>query len=146
MVDVDVEIQGADELARALRTLARDLRPEVMAAIENASKHADDLFAAGARTTLPSQGGLADKVADVRWAIKASHDEIRIHPDDSPYDLTRINEGRLLHPVWGDRDVWVEQEIRPGWAEEPTERQERAIADAVDEAAEHLAKNIERTT
>lgn len=146
---VDVELRGGEgfeRLARALHAAAPDLQPEVMAAIRKAAEPAEQRFQSAASTNLPSEGGLARDVARVHWAIDAARDEIRIHPTDSPYDLTRLNEGRLAHPVYGNRDVWVEQDIEPGWAEEPTADQERAIADAVEAAERDLVNKIERNT
>ena len=46
-----------------------------------------------------------------------------------------LNEGRLRHPVWGHRDRWVDQRVRPGWWDRSVAdmRWEGSVYRAVDE-------------
>jgi hypothetical protein len=36
-------------------------------------------------------------------------------------DLAAIDKGRVRHPVFGNRKVWVVQQVRPGFFSRPTD-------------------------
>ncbi|HET9969070.1 MAG TPA: hypothetical protein VFQ68_12625 [Streptosporangiaceae bacterium] len=57
--------------------------------------------------------------------------------------LRRLDAGQLAHPLWGDREKWYDQAVKPGWftgpceAAEPRVRAEleKALADVAAKAA-----------
>lgn len=57
-------------------------------------------------------------------------------------DLAAMNDGRLRHPVFGNKGHWVEQSIRPGFFDDAmdkgSEDVRRALIDAVDAALAKL--------
>jgi hypothetical protein len=60
-----------------------------------------------------------------------------------PWDQKKLprhmNRGKWRHPVFGNRDVWVEQTFTPGWFDKPVREHRPAVREAIEaEMAEWL--------
>ena len=93
-----------------------DLRRMLLARIRTAGKPTIAAVQARARATLPQGGGFADLVAanvGVRSSLAGSGAMVRVRRNKTrPTDrtLVQIDEtGTWRHPVYGNRDHWVEQ-------------------------------------
>jgi hypothetical protein len=123
MASVDIRVVGADKLARLSRALKdagdKDLRRELGAGLRRAARPMRETFKAGALGFLPHRGGLAEEVAvGMRFTTKVgtgANPSVRITASLPGHDLPAINRGRLRKPVFGNRKVWVTQQIRPGF-------------------------------
>lgn len=124
---VDLSVEGADEFQRLARQLRdageKDLRRELFRGIERAVKPLKEAAKDSARQRLPRGGGLADKVAAAKFSTKKRTGKdpgIRLTAK-GPIDVEALDRGRLRHPVFGNRRVWVNQTVPAGWFTEPVE-------------------------
>ena len=119
----DFEIRGAQDLARLSKNLKdagrNDLRKELLKGVRESGASAVLAIRDSALENLPKRGGLAAKVAaekaSVRstWAASGARVQLRRKRGRG------LNEGRLRHPVYGNRDVWVQQPVNPNWFDDP---------------------------
>lgn len=118
---VDLTISGADRLERIGRQLKasgnKDLRKELLAGIQRAAKPLKAVAQEAARSELPKKGGLNEFVASGKWSVRTRsggrNPGVTVVGKKSGHDVAAINRGRLRHPVFGHRAVWVTQTIRP---------------------------------
>lgn len=150
----DVRVVGAERFAQVARELKaagdKGLRRELFKGLNRATKPLKAAAKQSARSTLPSRGGLAARVAGASFRTKsraAKNPFVRIVATDSSgrsANLLALDAGRNRHPVHGNRAVWVQQAVTPGWFTRPmTEGAELArteIAAAVDAVAAQLTR------
>ena len=145
--------QGARELetvARRMKAVGRgDLRKELLKGIRVAAKPAVQDVKASARANLPRRGGLADQVArssfGVRTRLTGNSAGVRIAGTSrSVKSLRAINEGRLRHPVFGNRKVWREQRLEPGFFTDPIEKRAPEIRRGIQQVMTKIANDVER--
>lgn len=153
----NIVVTGADELeslGRQLKELGdKDLRRELFRGFSRATKPLKADVKRSALQSLPSGGGLNRWVADARLAtrtrVSGKTVGVRIAGSRSnkqlrKSDLNAINRGRLRHPVFGNRKVWVTQEVKPGWFSEPlvagADEVRRELVQVMDGIAERLAR------
>jgi hypothetical protein len=149
---IEVHQVGANKLSdlgKALRAAgAKDLRKELLAAMQRTAK---PLKAAGRRAAaerLPHSGGLADRVASGKFTARTSTSAksagVRIVAK-AGMDLPAMDRGRLRHPVYGT-GAWVSQNIQPGWFSGALEEQAPAVRvellAAIDEVAQKLEARL----
>lgn len=138
---VDLRVEGADDFQRVARELREvgdvELRRELYRGIERAVKPLKEAARDAARQRLPHRGGLAEKVAKSKFSTRRRSGRdpgIKIVAKD-PIDLASIDRGRLRHPVFGNRRVWVNQSVPAGWF---TDAMEKGAADVRRELLEVL--------
>lgn len=150
----EVELRGAadvDALVRRLRTHGDGvaIRKELMRGINSVTKSVREDMRASIAPSLPSRGGLASLVyAKTRLTTQAAYGKnagVRIRANNRAYDLRRLNEGRLRHPVFGDRSTWVEQTegINPGFLDEPFEKSKPEVARGIQRVLADIARRVE---
>lgn len=145
----DFEIRGTHDLAtmaRRLKAAGRgDLRKELLAGIRESGKKAVPDIRRVAADTLPKRGGLADKVASqpysVRTSLALSGAKVSI-VGRGMKELSDIDEGRLRHPVFGDRSRWSQQSVTPGFFSQTIARRAPAIRDDIEKSMGHIAAEI----
>lgn len=147
---MDLRIEGADQLDAAARRLraagsaGKGLRKEMLAGIRAAAK--PTVAAVKANTaTLPQRGGLGRRLRTgigVRTVTSGQRVGVRI-VSRHKYSVNRINRGRLRHPVFGHRDRWATQNVRPGWFTDPIEKDIDQLRHAVVDAVERVARRVE---
>lgn len=150
----DFEVRGSDDvdaLVRRIRTHAdaKALRKELYAGLNRVTKDVREDMKASIGPSLPSRGGLAALVmAKASLSTSAAGGRsagVRIRARNKDYDLARLNAGRLRHPVWGNREVWVEQTagITPGFLDEAFEKKKPEIAREVSRVLDEIARKVE---
>lgn len=121
------------ELTKALNKATEELRRD---ALENAGE------------VLPQRGGLAERVestAKLSTRRRSGRNPgIRIMAKGMPGLEQMDRRGRLRHPVWGNRNVWVTQEIKPGWFTEPMQDGKPEVAYRIEQALDELAVELAR--
>lgn len=135
---LDMRVRGAEKLSELSRELKRvankDLQKELRAGLKAAVKPALRDAADSARATLPSRGGEAALVASTKFTISVRavgrHAGVRVKARDKR-DVEAINRGRLRHPVYGNRNRWVTQNVQAGWFDRP-----------MDAAGPHVVKEL----
>ena len=153
MPAVGLETRGADDLAKLARRLKevgdKGLRRELYRGMQRATK---PMKAAGRRAALadfPQRGGLNVRIARSRMSTKTRTAGKSLGVAivvSSPLDLKAIERGRVRHPVFGNRKVWVTQDVKPHVitgafaADEPQARREilAAIGDVARKLEAHL--------
>ena len=145
----EVSIRGAEDLAKAAKQIKemgdKTLRRELTRAIREASKPAQAAIRASALEELPKRGGLAAKVASSRVTTKirtsARTAGVRIQATNL-HDIAAMNRGRLRHPVFGNKNVWVNQKIKPGWFTDPANATRPVAQQRVRAAMERVQANL----
>jgi len=145
-----IEVRGADQLGDLSRRLKaagdKGMQRELYAAINRATKPMKEAVKRSAATELPRRGGLAETVAggkfrtQRRTSKKASG--VRIVATGK-LDIRGMDRGRLRHPVFGNRSVWVTQQIAAGWWTRPLEHAAPAVRVDLEKAMDVIAKKIE---
>lgn len=151
---MDFEVRGADDvdaLVRRIRTHAdaKALRRELYAGLNRVTKGVRADMKANIGPSLPSRGGLAAlvmaKVSLTTQAASGRNAGVRIRARHGDYDLKRLNQGRLRHPVFGNRGVWVQQTegVDPGFLDEAFDKNKPEIARGVRRVLEEIARKVE---
>ena len=151
----DVELRGADDvdaLVRRIRTHAdaKELRKELYAGLNRVTKGVREDMKASIGPSLPSRGGLAALVmAKASLTSTASTGRnagvrIRARRRDGG-DLKRLNEGRLRHPVFGNREAWVQQTagVDGGFLDEAFDKNKAEVARGVQRVMADIARKVE---
>jgi prophage DNA circulation protein len=146
-------IRGAEQLEAVGRRLkgaaGAPLRRELLKGIRTGAKGTVQAIRDEARSTLPQSGGLAALVAGgqfgVRTRLTGQSAGVRIVGSSrSVRALRQLNAGRLRHPVYGNRNVWVSQGVEPGFFDRPIEKDVPTIRAAVDRAMSDVSRKIEK--
>lgn len=142
---MDVVITGGDELyavAKRLRGADKVIRKEMLQGIRDGAKPVTAAVKANAQSILPHRGGLAALISKssvrVQTNTSAGKAGVRIVAKN-PKNIYGMDQGRLRHPVFGDRTTWVEQSIPAGWFTKP-------IKASADTFRGHIVKAIERAS
>jgi hypothetical protein len=148
----DFEIRGADQflaLSKALKHAGRtELRKELNKGIKRAAKPLIPKARAEALRRLPQSGGLAKQVAKeparVQVRTGARTAGVRVVVGRRRGGARQANRGVIRHPVFGNRDVWVNQRVPSGWFDDPMKDAAPAIRRDVEQALEDVAEQIVR--
>lgn len=142
-----IEIQGADQLARLSKQLReaadKGLQRELSKAISTATQPLKGAARESARKTLPRHGGLNEKVANSRFSTRRRANGLRIQAQNA-YALRRLDEGIAQHPVFGNRQNWVTQQVRPGWWSTPVKELAPKAREEISQAMQRVADQIGR--
>lgn len=145
----EFSIRGAEDLAKAAAAIKatgnRTLKRELARAIREAAKPATLAIKASALAELPRRGGLGKKVAASRVSTRvrtsARSAGVRVQATNL-HDIAAMNRGRLRHPVFGNRQVWVNQEIKAGWFSDPADATKPVAQQRVRAAMERVQNQL----
>lgn len=148
----DFEVKGAEhflELSKALKRAGQTaMRKELHAGMRRAAKPLIAKTRAEARRRLPKGGGLADQVAKepqrVQVRTGARSAGVRLAVSNKAGGARAANRGKIRHPVFGNRDVWVDQKVPAGWFDDPAEAEAPQIRRELDRAVRDIVAQIER--
>lgn len=71
--------------------------------------------------TTKASGSVADRAAAMRFSVKSRAGRnpavtvVAVDRKGKSVDLNELDQGRLKHPVYGNRKVWVTQPVKAGW-------------------------------
>lgn len=113
------DMSAINRVIASLGRAARKTDEDLAAGLRVAAGVAEATAAANALSRLPRRGGLARDVAGSRFAIKSQRgsDSVSVSlvvTSDDRYDLERLDQGVVKHPVYGD-PPWVRQTVPAGW-------------------------------
>ncbi len=133
----DLRKAGAVGLRRELhKALQRQARPVIRAVRESAASR------------LPRSGGLAGRVAKASITVRGStarNPSIRIIAKEragASIDVQALDEGRVRHPLFGNRKHWYAQPVRPGWFTEPLTGHAEAFRAGLGDAIDAIEREI----
>ena len=145
------EVRGADqffELSKALKHAGRtELRKELNKAMRVGAKPLIPKARAEAMRRLPQRGGLAKQVSKepARVQTRTGKDPgVRIVVGKRNGGARQANRGVIRHPVFGNRDVWVDQQVKPGWFDDPMKASAPEIRRALEQGIEVVAARVVR--
>lgn len=134
-----------DALAQRLSTAGTNLDRIIGETVDRELGTLPEAVRASALRTLPSSGGLNQRVAGrVRPQKRASAREVTVFAVGSKglKELAALDRGKLRHPVYGNREAWVSQSVpRKFWTRPLLERAD-AIKRAVKARMKRLADEI----
>ncbi|MEV6614268.1 hypothetical protein AB0N31_10670 [Streptomyces sp. NPDC051051] len=139
----------AEEDGKQLRKeLARDMREALKPGAAAAKSAVMAVSSAGLPTAPALRSSVAKKIRPEvklggRWSgarVKAFKTKnIRGFPN-APKRLNRA--GGWRHPVYGNREIWVQQHGKTGWFDEAFQGREGVYKQAVEAAMENMARRI----
>jgi uncharacterized protein YbjT (DUF2867 family) len=125
---------GQDDLARELTAAMRRGVAPVPGQIRDGLKpHLPDRYAADLADVdvkVIARSGSATTDAAVSVYAKASGKQRR---------LKNLDEGRLTHPVFGNREHWATQAVQPGWFTGPCEEAAPRVRAELEQALRDVA-------
>lgn len=149
-----LRISGGDELAALARDLKaagnKDLRKEMLRGLRTAARPAVGAVRASAEAILPHTGGLAHAVATsaitTRTTTSARSAGVRVVATGKQHahNIRRLDEGKLRHPVFGNRNAWVDQDVPPHWFTRPLEQLEPTVQVAMRRVLTNVARQLEQ--
>jgi hypothetical protein len=143
------KVSGADDLNLLAKRLkeqsGNELKKELLRGLRETNKPTIGRIKDSARSNLPKRGGLADRVARESIGTRT-----RLTGDSAGVRIQRkrgrsLNEGRLRHPVFGNRKVWKEQSVSKDWFDKPIEDDAPAIRRGLQRVMEDIAAKIARS-
>jgi hypothetical protein len=136
------------ELDKAISDAAEPLKQEIRLGLRPhmPNRYADvlnaDLRLTISKRTGPDPGVTLRATAAPGRAASSSHARRSL----TGRKLARLNEGRLTHPLWGNREHWYTQAITPAFFTGPAEasapRVRRAILDAMNRIADRVTRKV----
>lgn len=147
----DFEIQGADQflkLSKALKHAGRtELRKELNKRMRDGAKPLIPKARAEALSRLPQRGGLAKQIAKEPARVQTrtgSDPGVRLVVGRKRGGARSANRGFIRHPVFGNRENWVDQQVKPGWFDDPMQASAPDIRKALQQGIEEVADKIVR--
>ncbi len=117
----DLTIRGGDglvSLAGKLDTIGRQgLAPAMESGLMLATTPLVAAARRNAEAVLPKRGGYGREVADSPITVIPLHrtDTAAVKITALGHDPRLDTQGRLRHPVYGNRNVWRQQKVPAGW-------------------------------
>lgn len=153
-MESSLRIEGAEQLERVARELKdlgdKDLRKELFRGFNRATKPLKAAVRASAEVRLPKRGGLNRFVASSRLSTRTratgKNVGVRIVAAKGDSDVEAIDRGRLRHPVFGNRKVWVTQQVTPGWFTAPLVAGERIVQYELLKVLDDVERGLSRGT
>lgn len=139
----------AEEDGKQLRKeLARDMRDALRPGAAQAKNQIMSMASAGLSTAPGLRSAVAKKIRPEvklggRWSgarVKAFKTKNVRHFPNAPKRLNRA--GGWRHPVFGNRDVWVNQHGKVDWFDRSFQGREGTYKAAVEAAMENMARRI----
>lgn len=140
-VGIDLKLAGIDDLAalgQALKDAGdKELRRELLRAGQRLTKPVKDNIKKHAVTDLPRRGGLnrwVESRLNIKTQVRLSGKNVGIRivsAGKGTVDMRAINNGKVRHPLFGDRDHWYLTAVRPGF-----------VARAIDEMADDVREEF----
>ena len=145
----DFEITGTDDFLKLSKALKRagqgDLRKELNKGLKKAAEELIPLAREAARDELPSAGGMNERVAKARMRVKVSTGRdpgVSIVAGRPGSGARGAEFGKVRHPVFGNRDVWVTQAVPAHWLTDTISRSRHLVVPKLEEALERVARKV----
>lgn len=148
----DFEVRGAEKFAKVAKDLKRlgdkGLSKELYAGLNRATKPLKAEAKKSAQDNLPKAGGLNRRVARARFSTRrrtGRNPGVQIVAKGMD-QLALMDQGRVRHPVWGNRRRWVNQPIpeAEGWFTTPMEEGKPEAQREIVKTLNSVAKKIPR--
>lgn len=133
-------------IGKELKGAPQELRRELFRGINRATKPARQQALAELVDVLPDSGGASTVIRkntklNTRRNMRGRNVGVRITAK-SPRTVQLMNRGILRHPVFGNRSIWVNQDIKPGWFTRPMENSADDVRSEIMSAVERVTNQI----
>lgn len=153
----DLEVRGTEEFVRVAKALnaqgsaGRGLKKELMTAIKAAAKPMENEVRDHVAQYLPDRyAPIISKGLVVRPSQKTTGKSVGLKllgyaPGQSRRrQIKVIDGGTLRHPVYGNREAWVDQKVKKGFWSEPLQRAREKPAKEIRRAIQTVAEKIKK--
>lgn len=123
-------------MAAGFRMATTPLRPAVLAEVPKA-------MPSGYAPTLSRSLQFRTQVRDFKHVARATW---RVYGDGQKErrDVPSLNRGVLRHPLYGNRQWWVDQKVRKGFVDRPLDRLGADVRREMNKVVDQVAKKIAR--
>jgi hypothetical protein len=149
---MELEVRGAIQLAalsmrlRAGGESGKGLRRELFAAIQRGTKVVKADVQDSWSQNAPHRGGLSQRPLRLSTRTRAGGKNVGVRivsASRDGYSLGSIDQGRVKHPVFGNRKAWAVTNIQPGIITDPQEKAAPAVRAEIVRAIEGIARKVE---
>ena len=114
----DFEIRGADDIDALFKRInahadKKAIRKELHRGLAKVTPHLRGALVEAIPAALPSSGGLSAMVSgSTKWRTSVKGGKyagVTLWARNTKHDIRTLTGSRLRHPVWGNRDAWVNQ-------------------------------------
>lgn len=133
-ITIETDFRKLQSLSRTMERAAEMIEDNVPEELDDAAVKVETEARLNALRILPRRGGLAEEVASSDFSRRRQRAGMTTTVEvsaGSEYDLAGIDEGVLIHPVYG-RPPWVQQSIQSGWFTGSLEDVEDNLVDNMD--------------
>lgn len=152
---VDLNVRGLRELkhlGEQMKDAPQELRREMFRGINRATKEPRRQTLKELAERLPHSGGAStairkDTKLNTKRNMRGRNVGIRVIAK-SPRTVQRMNNrGVLRHPVFGNRSIWIAQDVPglQGWFDEPMEKSAPQVRQEILEVLDNVANKIARS-
>lgn len=145
----DFQVTGADQflaLSKALKAAGeKDLRNELHAGMREAAREIMPLAREEAREILPHAGGMNELVAKAPMRVRVATGRdygVSIVARKLGSGARGADFGRIRHPVSGNRDKWVSQDVPASWLRGTVSRSVHLVIPKLEDAMERVARKV----
>lgn len=144
-------ITGGDDLYRVARQIRKatsdpEVSKQFQKAVKASTKPAQNEIKRGLGAYMPS-GYAPDLRRDLTVRSGTSFTRrragVRVEAKSRQSRLAALNKGKLRHPLFGDRDHWYTQPVRPGFFTDPLWRAVPSVRAAVERAEQEALNTID---
>jgi hypothetical protein len=150
LADIATALRYEEDGMRLRRQLAKELRQAVEPGVAAAKGQIMAMGSAGLpHDGEPLRAAIARQVkAQTRLTGKAAGVRVRVSTQGMPRGFRqaprRTNRDGWRHPVFGNREVWVQQRGKPGWFDDPLQARRAEYRAAVERAVAGMGARISR--
>jgi len=143
-----LDLKGGDDFARVAKRLKeageKELTRELNKAVREAMAPARRAMEQSLDQNLPNRGGFGPKMrSEVKFRIVRRANGLRLTTSHR-YQLKLIDQGRIRHPLFGDRGHWYTTRIESGVLTTPFEDNADQARQKIAEATDRVARKIVR--
>jgi hypothetical protein len=148
-----IEVRGADQLAKmAKRFRAQGRAGIVREMVKEVRNEVKPIQAAQRREVSGLQHAptewkrYASKSARIRVTTGARSAGVRLTvagKSQEAKQARRLNRGSWRHPLFGDRDSWFPQTVRPGWFDGPAKKGEPVVRARILQILDRYMRRLE---
>lgn len=142
----DITIVGANELDAVAKRLkaqgesGKGLRKELLKGLREGAKPLKVAVRDSAESVLPHRIAVTvKKGVSIRTRATGRQAGVRVIAKQG----RGLDDGRLRHPLFGNRKRWYQQDIEPGWFTKPLEEHAPAVRVELLRVINHIARKVE---
>ena len=149
-----VRTTGADDLDRIAAALKQaadtDLNKQVSAAMRKVARPLGAKVIEEGSQDMPQRGGLAARIRElgrvgVSNSLRGRVTSVNVILKHRGVNLRSLDAGVLRHPVFGNRGVWVQQQVPGGAFSRAFEREAPKVRGEVTRAAQDVLEDVAKS-